>query len=364
MSYGEYETLHREIQRSARQENLEQHWEQNVSADLTSERFITLLQAIPSKDRSKAIGMALQYRTSEPADEDFWKYVENLPQSFEFKSDYGEQAIRNLEISDLDNLDNKRKIFAEFFRLYNQNGYVFHGFNGVFEEDIRTKGLDTEARKWDWNELKRISDIGSKSGAPMILGWGTINSKGKIFFDRTAEHTYRYATASPEWFAQFTSEGYHIVNEPQKKEAFYRRDYQQAKQNVIDLCDRMMSSTKEDIDANKAYPNITTEERQEIMDFFEKYWLKFAGETSQPRVALIKRSSIPEIQLGPLDFDDFCETYKKTPEEVDIRWAMNEILEMEHFGVDSRLIKNVSPENLRIVDLPDYNTVNPIEGKT
>ncbi len=357
MNNGEYENLHHEALQNSEHEMSKEAWERAVSADLNSEQFISQLQKIDPSDRGKVIGKALQYRISNPSPEAFSAYIENISRSYEYHATYAQQIAGELSITDLESAKNKQKIFEAFIQFYNNEGVVFHGFNGVFEKDIREHGLDVEKRAWDWQELKRISEIGAKAGYKMILGWGNINSQGKIFYDKSAQHTYQYATTSPEWFAQFASEGFHIPNQGGRKSAFQRRDYAQAKQNVIDFCDHMMSAKEEDIRAGKAYPNITEGEKTEIVKFFEKYWPKFAGENSQPKAALIKRRALPGLALYAKDFENICSIWNKTPETVDIEWVINTLLEMDSMGIDMRVTENISPEDVSIITLPDYNVV-------
>lgn len=145
-----------------------------------------------------------------------------------------------------------------------------------------------------------------------------------------------------------------------RKEAYYRRDYQTAKQNVVDVCDDMQSRSQKDIDAKKAYPNITDSERKAILDLFEKYWKLFAGPNSQPCAALIERGAFyAEGKYPYKSFQDFQETFVDRGEPPTIGKAIDLLRYFDSAYVDSQTQKDISPVSISIIQLPEYSKVNP-----
>ncbi len=244
-----------------------------------------------------------------------------------------------------------------------RKGYYFHAFNGALEKSIREKGLVPDAEIADKTELETIASIGRAHGTERLLGWYKINSTGKVFFDGHGMNAGRYANASPEWFAQFCAEGPHVRADYLKKSAYYRRDYHAAKQNVIDLCSRWKSATHEEVAAGKKYPNITPEEEQKIIAFFEKYWTRFASEESAPKVALISRSGVHDVDKDAehYQYDAFSERLRRGGDAT--YWSDTKVLEFICGYLrrtnDSFVESPIRAENLTIVSLPTYEQIHP-----
>jgi hypothetical protein len=330
---------------------------------LKSQSTLEALQDFQDESRGKVIGLIIEYFTL-------------------FSDGFGiEEFVNSLEDTDIEDnrvvsriltdslikkigfhsnlaLDEQRTIYDIYLRRVFTNGFYYHGFNGVFEQSIRSEGLSTENRLWNWDELKEIVEIIKKRGHAMLFGWGLINSEKQIAYASTPRDSYRYAVASPEWFGQFVSEGFHIENDPKKKEAYYRNDYETAKQNITTLCEEWQSSKEEDIATGKSYPNITDTERNQIMEFFEKYWHLFRGKDYKPMLALIKREAI-DSDL-PLDFETNMKLLGQSQKrETDIYELINSLRQRNQMIVDAKTNINISPEDIDFVELPDYQQVFP-----
>jgi hypothetical protein len=244
-----------------------------------------------------------------------------------------------------------------------RHGQYYHSFNGAHEKSIREKGLLPDAEIADRAEMDEIAAIGRDHGVPMILGWYKINSAGKIFFDGHGMNIERYAVASPEWFAQFCSEGSHVPTVFLKKSAFYRRDYATAKQNVLDLCAALKSATPEDIAARKRYPNITPEEEQKLMAFFEKYWARFASADALPKVALIAKSAVEDVEKESVwyQYDAFCERLRqgRNAEHWTDQEALRFMCSYLRRANDAFIEKAIAAKDISVVTLPTYNQIHP-----
>lgn len=288
---------------------------------------------------------------------DLWTIFDPFPKKTAFLIKYATQYL--WVNNSLDTLEDQEKVFS-LFRIL--NGYYFHGFNGVFEKSIREKWIDVDTRFWDWEELERIQEICAGAGHRRVLWWGDLNCKGKISVGANSSNVYRYGFASPEWFAQFVSEGWHIPwIPPYDKTAFYRRDYLAAKQNILSFCQKMRSSKEDDIIARKAYPNITLEEQLEILTFFEKYWKVFATNHSTPKLALIKKSTVWE-DYSPSSFieyyrkdEEFNSNQKITSLKADLEEAIEYLMSWR--CVDHQLSVSIPPEEIQIINLPPYKKI-------
>ena len=339
---------------------------------LNDQSTIEQINIFLEEHRNRIIGDLIEYLILFPNSETINEYLDSIKEIAPLleKSNgdsYYEKEKRkllikyvasSLSIEELESIEAKEKIYKYFFEQFIRNGYYFHSFNGAFEESIRKNGLDTDTRQWDWEELNDIRKICSEVGEPRILGWADLNCQGKISIADETKNIYRYGVASPEWFAQFTSEGSHIpVKEPYDKKAFYKRDYHSAKNNINMLCERLRSRSEEDIRARKAYPNITTKEMIEILNFFEKYWSILATENSSPKCALIKRSSINRNTIIANSYQEYCERAKKSNfDDCSLEGSIDRLMSSKEH--DTQLQEKISPEDIIIINLPEYSKIH------
>lgn len=165
------------------------------------------------------------------------------------------------------------------------DGYLFHSFNAAFFDSIQSLGLSTEGRQWEAEEINEIRTIFSKHGFTGIFGLYRESKENPIFLANSLKSSVFYAYSSPTWFRHFVSGGMKGERNEYNKDAFFRRDYQSAKNNVLKL-------------AHQAELDVL--EQQKVLAF-EKYWGKIASKEF-PYIALIKRSVIQSktLLLEPL----------------------------------------------------------------
>jgi|GEM_PF-2558604 len=346
--------------------------EERFSHLLNNQETIEQINTFSEEHRNRIIGNLIEYMILFPNSETIKDYLDSIKEiaplleksngESYFKREKIKLLIKyvadSLSLKELEPIESKEKIFQYFLEQFIKNGYYFHSFNGAFEESIRKNGLDTDTRQWNWEELNHIRAICSRAGESRILGWGDLNCQGKISIADETSNIYRYGVASPEWFAQFTSEGWHIpVEKPYDKKAFYKKDYNSAKNNIIMLCERLMSRSEEDIKARKAYPNITIEEKIEILKFFEKYWSILVTGNSSPKCALIKRSSINKNIGIANSYEEYCKIAKKLKFD---DYSLERSIDMLISSIenDTQLQEKISPEDIIIINLPEYSKIH------
>lgn len=327
------------------------HWKE-LEQVIGSEEVLNKLRELPEGIRSKSVGLVIRYfivhRSSEGLDA-FLDGIGELDYSHVLDSTTKKEisgllvkSIADKLGTDVESTKGKSDIFEYYMKNYINNGFCFHAFNGVFEKDISKMGLSNSERQWDWDELKKISAIGKKYGQPMLLGWSDINSSGNTFLSGSPEISFEYGIASPEWFAHFVAEGVHVPNEGDRKKSYYYRDYEMSKKNVLDACDGMTG--------------ITVDEKNDILFFFEKYWAKFAGRNSLPKLALVKRSSI-FTSNPPATLEEYCGRMNTDPGKVNLLHALDSIGKDGH--VDIPFNKSIKSADLVIADLPEYKDIFP-----
>ncbi len=323
----------------------EQVFGEQISAYLESPHFLNFLHELPDEYREKALGIVIEYfiiNTDGNNVETFQERIKGIhfdrlhPEDEDsLQSAIYMSVVERLGFKEPLNKLDEKVVFDYFVENYIKNGYFFHGFNGTFEDVIREKGLTPDERLWDTEDLKAITEIGTKHGKPMLLGWHSINSEGKIFFDAHTKNMYRYAVASPEWFAHFVAEGNHVEPTGDNKKVFYTRNYDKARANVVQTCRDMA---------------LDPEEESRVMAFFEKYWKLLAQEKSKPKLALIKRTAIEPIDK----LNDFY-TYENFK-----TFGFDNVLKglLRWEDSDQSIQEAITPENIVIVDLPEYKAVH------
>lgn len=135
-------------------------------------------------------------------------------------------------------------------------------------------------------------------------------------------------------------------------------------------------SNEEDIKAGKKYPNITEEQRESIINFFEKYWeLLCNNKDSKPKVALIPKKIVEGNKFLWNNFTDYKKQtlennfFQQENQEIKVNDHIKDILFSDDQNRDARFEKNININNISIVDLPDYNKImndqikqKPIKG--
>ena len=236
--------------------------------------------------------------------------------------------------------DGKESIHNYYQANYGSQSYHYHGFNGAFKEAVEKNGLTTTQRIWDWGELRAIHDIATQHHTPMLLGWGMLNSESGVFVTDSPKLLYGYANASPEWFAQFVAEGFHIPNIGHNKQAFNRKDYKQAKENIENTCGAM---------------GVTADEYDTIMAFFEKYWHILAAESANsPQLAIISH---------PKPIYSWQEKCASAQRYGDMLEPTLVLFNPGGVGVDKKLTEDIPPKDVQIVQLPAYSLIHPLEAR-
>lgn len=332
----------------------------DVHEVFSSERFIQAIRSLKPEARKEAVGRALQYSQLHPDGFGFWDFLEDLKNvPFEQIAGFDQSSLsscvlkaicKKLGLSEAESVESKKKILLYCEQHLQAEGNFFHGFNGVFADDIASQGLTVDKREWDWEEIREMNDILTRAGHSMALGWALMNCENKLSVSEVPKQTYWYAANSPEWFAHLTSEGTHIPFHKGARKAFSSRDYARARSNMEEFCDSMMHRDPAEIAAGKAYPNMTLAEKEKLLVFFEKYWEKFAGPKSVPKVALVKKAAVNDDWKGWCDIriETRMENIGKTKAE-SILWSA-----LNGGSIDQQCDHSISPEDIEIIDLPAY----------
>jgi len=207
-----------------------------------------------------------------------------------------------------------------------QSTIKFHSFNSANLESIKENGIDPNLSNPYQDEIDRISGIFASHGVGNVFGWQKLNCDKKVYYSQTPRVSFSYASRSPEWFSQFVIGGLSALgNTGIDTKAYENRDYDSAKQNLS----KIMRDN-----------GFTAEEMQEVYQFFDKFWQKYA--TKEPAVAVVHEVSEDERLLI---YDMFLKG-KKPSESIDLLGSL------DYSVVDASSTEKIDTKEAMFFSLP------------
>lgn len=227
---------------------------------------------------SKMIGYCILFRETEGIEE----YM-NL-NSYEQQIQFLKSRIANKLNIPYDEIQNRIEDIINFaFDNFIKNGFVFHAGNSNAIENNMKYGLEVSKTLTEEQiEMMNIAYIYSKYGNDDPFGWGMldINNKRKGWFYDDVPRNMLYYADSPEWFNQFCGVnhcyGWGLVPE-ENRHGYSNRDYEVSLLTITKLIEKN---------------NMLDSDKKEILDFFNKYWNKFAN--TEPCLLFVPNNSIRE----------------------------------------------------------------------
>lgn len=159
-------------------------------------------------------------------------------------------------------------------KLVNE-GLVFHSFNAAFFDKINQDGLIVKEKPWNLEDIEKVRKIFQNRNKKNIFGLYQGREATPIFFANTLATSPYYSLSSPTFFRKF------IENKPEYFNVFLNRDFDKAKQSIIELC-----------------TVLNEEERKIVYSFFNKYWELFTN-NELPYIAISTKEAL-EVQDNKL----------------------------------------------------------------
>lgn len=238
----------------------------------------------------------------------------------------------NIEVADLLDENLKRGVCSFVIRNLKGKQFKFHAFNSAFYESIKENGINPNINFTSQQESDKINQIFEKYGINMIFGWQKLNGNGKVSYSRTPSVSYYYGTNSPEWFGQFTGQGFPFnPSNKYKKGAFVEGNYEAAKQNLLTLMNEN---------------HFSNDDLGNVIDFFETNWERYANKN--PMLAIIPENINDEETMHWIEMilDD---SYFKNDERRIFSFCFND------GEVDCQTSKTIEISDATFVELPNYN---------
>jgi len=289
------------------------------------EKFSTIgLSNFIKKVANKVASMDITSMISISSNYELEKYVSKL---------YVDELLSKLGLNreSLNDDNYKKSLCSYIIRNLKGKDYKYHAFNSAFFDSILANGINPNINFTPQHEINIINDIFEKNGISMVFGWQKLNCDGKVAYSMTPSVSYYYGTNSPEWFAQFTGQGFPF-NPSGKyiKDAYVQGNYESAKNNLLTLM-------KEH--------NFSSGDQECVIDFFEKNWNIYANKT--PMLAIIPdtKEDNSEYWINILLNNSY---YKD-----DIGKIMNFCLSEDR--VDCQSAEKIDVSNAMFIKMPRYD---------
>lgn len=181
-------------------------------------------------------------------------------------------AKNNITKESLIDDDKKVKLYQYMVSHITNRKNKFHAFNSASYESIKEHGLNPNFKVTKEEEINDINRIFESYGISMIFGWHQLNCVGKVSYANTPSVMYYYAANSPEWFSQFTGQGFPFdsFNIEYNRSAFLEGNYAAAKNNL----EMLMSDKK-----------FARQDKDTVFEFLERSWKTYAN--NNPMLVII-----------------------------------------------------------------------------
>lgn len=243
---------------------------------------------------------------------------------------------KKLNIKDKEDNNNKKEIIKYVYDKYIVNGYFFHSFPSSIKKQIEENGLTQEIEIIQNNNLKQINHIFNNHNYKDIANKNLDTKTSAIHITDSPALAYYHANNTPSALGEITasSKYYKYLKTSYDKEAFYKKDYQACKGNVLKLSKHL---------------NMTEKEKKTVMEALTKEWQKLDLINSKPTIAFIKRSALSKNSLKDI------EKTIELSEQEDIIFTIARITDSKYRVL--RRYTSIDKEDIKIYTLPSYNEI-------
>ena len=238
----------------------------------------------------------------------------------------------NIEVM---SIENKKLILKYIYDKYIVNGYCFHSFPSIFKEKTEEDGLTGDIDIKEINDLKKIDYIFSNHNYKNIISRDLKEKSRAIYITDSPAMAYYYAFRSPEYMAELTSlSKYYNYIKDYDKNAFYEKDYNKCKSNLLSLCKHV---------------NMTTKEETTVLKVFDKRWHSLNLKESKPCITFIKRSELAKDYLP--NINEILESVETT----DLTLLVSKITDSRYPVI--RRYSDINSLDLTVITMPSYKEI-------
>ena len=243
-------------------------------------------------------------------------------------------VARKLDL-DKNVVEDKKEIVKYIYDKYIVNGYCFHSFPRALKKNVEEEGLTQVIDYKELSDLKRINYIFEKHNYKNIISRNLKATSKAIYITDSPAMAYYYAFRSPEYLAELTSLSKYYKNIKQyDRNAFYEKDYNKCKSNLVSLCEHV---------------NMTVKEENTVLKAFDKRWHSLNMSKSTPCIAFIKRSDLAKNSLT--NINEIIESVDK----VDLSILISKITDSKYPVI--RRYSDINSLNLTVITMPSYREI-------
>ena len=247
----------------------------------------------------------------------------------------GELIRLKLNLTDRTSNDNKRKILSYLYEEYIVDGYMFHSFPKAFKELVEEKGLDAKDYSYPVFYMKKLYYIFKNHKYDDMIPKYLLEQITSVSITDSPAMAYYYAFRSPQYFCNLVATSkYYKDNAEYDYEAYYRKDMDACRNNLLLLAKHLNMTDKE----------ITT-----VIKAFEKQWNLLDASNSLPEIAFISRKDI-----GKNSLDDIDEIIKKSRYE-DLVVSIARITDSKYSHI--RRYTPLFPLSFTVKTFPSYREI-------
>lgn len=243
-------------------------------------------------------------------------------------------VILKIDLDQIEEVENKKKILAYIYDRYITNGYVFHSFPFSYKNIVTERGLDSLDYPCNIKALKEINKIFQAHNEKNVFG-KDLDDIAYITITDSPALAYHYAFSAPSYLSQLVATSSYMENDKKyDRGAYYRKEFQKAEKNVEQLCrDLELSNNESTI----------------VLEQFVNEWKRLDVTKARPVVAFIKRKTVNRNYLK--DYRNILDTCDKE----ELSYSVERIL-TARISSEKRYTP-IAKEDIKIVELPEYREI-------
>ena len=247
----------------------------------------------------------------------------------------GELIRLKLNLIDKTSNENKRKILSYLYEEYIVNGYMFHSFPSAFKELVEENGIDAKDYSYPVFYMKKLYYIFKNHKYDEMIPEYLLGGINSISITDSPAMAYYYAFRSPQYFCNLVATSkYYKDNASYDYEAYYRKDMESCRNNLLFLAKHL---------------NMTDKEKDTVITSFEKQWNLLDASNALPEIAFISRKDV-----GKNSLDDIDEIIKKSRYE-DLVVSIARITDSRYSHI--RRYTSLLPLSFTIKTFPSYREI-------
>ena len=247
----------------------------------------------------------------------------------------GELIRLKLNLIDKTSNENKRKILSYLYEEYIVNGYMFHSFPSAFKELVEENGIDAKDYSYPVFYMKKLYYIFKNHKYDEMIPEYLLGGINSISITDSPAMAYYYAFRSPQYFCNLVATSkYYKDNASYDYEAYYRKDMESCRNNLLFLAKHL---------------NMTDKEKDTVITSFEKQWNLLDASNSLPEIAFISRKDV-----GKNSLDDIDEIIKKSRYE-DLVVSIARITDSRYSHI--RRYTSLLPLSFTVKTFPSYREI-------